>query len=381
MAGRRGRVTAFCVLLAAGLMLTAAPVAHAETTAYCPAQPRVMRERVFEPGGLILTAFDRSGLWVVDIEGRSRYPLENTRICGTNCRISPDARTVTYLDGEEELYRRMTLDGVLRDTLYEDTANDVQYWSEDSLLIYTAGQRLYLQGTSGLVELDNRGVISVQPGGFWALALDYRDGRFMRQLVNLVTRRAPDSPRVEVGPEARYANAAAWSPDGTLLAAVVPVAEDAADGAELVIASPDTREANTVTDLTAEFGPLRLGGVGTGGVSWSPDSRFVAFWGSPLTGLDPEIDVAPASLYVFDTLSGETRSYCGVTIEDHTPEPPRLVWSPDGTHVAFAGNPPDDTRGSLLLALDVDTGVFTELTAGMSNLLGRPNVLAWGTRP
>jgi hypothetical protein len=364
------------------LMLTAAGAGAQSTDEVCPAVPRVPREASFDPGGLILTAFDRSGLWVVDIDARVRYPLDDTRLCGTNCRLSPDATTVSYLDGDEEIYRRMTLDGIYRETLYADTANDVVYWSPDTLLIYTAGKRAYLRNAAGsLVEIDVSSVISIQPGGLWALALDYRDGVFVRQLVNIALKDAPDSPRIDVGPEARYFNAAAWSPDGRWVAAVVPVTAGGATGGELVVASPDTRESNQVTDLLSTVGPLRIGGVGTGGVSWSPDSRYVAFWGAPLTGDDVEADVEPASLYVYDHQTGGTRRYCGVTIEDTTPEPPRLIWSPDGTHVAFAGNPPDDARGSLLLAVDVETGVFTELTEGMSNLLGRPNILAWGLRP
>lgn len=348
----------------------------------CPVEARVRREARFEPGGLILTAFDRSGLWVVDIDGRVRYPLDNTRLCGTNCRLSPDATSVTYLDGKEETYRRMTLDGVYRETLYEDTANDVLYWSPDTLLIYTAGKRAYLQNANGSrVEIDMSSIISLQPGGLWALALDYRDGVFVRQLLNIALRNAPDSARVEVGPEARYYNAASWSPDGQWVAAVVPVTEDGVTGGEIVVANPLTKESYQATELLVNGERLRIGGIGTGGLSWSPDSRYVAFWGAPLTGDDPEIDVEPASLYVYDHEEGETRHYCGVTIEDITPEPPRLIWSPDGSHVAFAGNPPDDSRGSLLLALNVETGVFTELTDGMSNLLGRPNLLAWGRRP
>lgn len=364
------------------LMLLAVAVHAQDTTEVCPAQPRVTRERVFEPGGLILTAFDRQGLWVVDIDARTRYPLQNTRLCGTNCRLSPDARTVTYLDGQEEVYRRMTLDGIFRETLYDDTANDVLYWSDDTLLIYTAGKRAYLKNTSGtLTEIDVSRVISLQPAGYWALALDYRDGVFVRQLINIALRNAPNSPTVDVGPEARYYNAAAWSPDGALVAAVVPVEQNGVTGGEIVIASPTTKDVTQVTNLLGTVGPLRIGGIGTGGVSWSPDSRYIAFWGAPLTGDDPEIDVSPASLYIYDHQTGETNHYCGVTIEDITPEPPRLVWSPDGSHVAFAGNPPDDMRGSLLLALNLETGVFTELTEGMSNLMGRPNILAWGLRP
>lgn len=371
------------LMIAVAALLLLGFSAHADApTESCPVPARVARERIFEPGGLILTAFDRQGLWVVDIDARTRYPLEDTRLCGTNCRLSPDGRTVTYLDGDEELYRRMTLDGVYRETLYSDTANDVLYWSDDTLLIYTAGRRSYLLNPAGvLTEIDTTGVLSIQPGGLWAVALDYRDGVFVRQLMNLALRSAPNNPRIDIGPEARFYNAVEWSPDGEWVAAVVPVTQGDVTGGELVLANPNTREVRQVTDLLETVGPLRLGGLGLGGVSWSPDSRYVAFWGTPLTGDDPEIDVEPATLYIYDRQEDETIHYCGTSIEDTTPEPPRLVWSPDGSHVAFAGNPPDDHRGSLLIALNVESGVFTVLTDGLSSLLGRPNILAWGLRP
>ena len=186
------RLIVFVVLLIATFQVNAQG-----PTEVCPVEARVRRETRFEPGGLILTAFDRSGLWVVDIDGRVRYPLDNTRLCGTNCRLSPDATSVTYLDGEEETYRRMTLDGIYRETLYEDTAHDVLYWSPDTLLVYTAGKRAYLQNVNGSrVEIDMSSIISIQPGGLWALALDYRDGVFVRQLLNIALRNAPDSARV-----------------------------------------------------------------------------------------------------------------------------------------------------------------------------------------
>ena len=173
------------LIVFAVLLLVTFQVDAQGPTEVCPVEARVRREAQFQPGGLILTAFDRSGLWVVDIDGRVRYPLDNTRLCGTNCRLSPDATSVTYLDGEEETYRRMTLDGIYRETLYEDTANDVLYWSPDTLLVYTAGKRAYLQNANGSrVEIDMSSILSIQPGGLWALALDYRDGVFVRQLLN-----------------------------------------------------------------------------------------------------------------------------------------------------------------------------------------------------
>jgi hypothetical protein len=86
-------------------------------------------------------------------------------------------------------------------------------------------------------------------------------------------------------------------------------------------------------------------------------------------------------LHILDVSTGEVRRYCGYSTLDHLPNPPRLVWSPDSTHVAFGGNLPDDTRGVILLALNVTDGVFVELSNGLYPALGSADVIAWGLRP
>jgi hypothetical protein len=83
-------------------------------------------------------------------------------------------------------------------------------------------------------------------------------------------------------------------------------------------------------------------------------------------------------IHVVDLDSGVTRSYCGFTTTEHTPDPPLLHWSPDGTHLAFSGNIPSDDKGYLLLALNLENGVFTELSNGIYPVLGSADVVAWG---
>jgi hypothetical protein len=57
-----------------------------------------------------------------------------------------------------------------------------------------------------------------------------------------------------------------------------------------------------------------------------------------------------------------------------------LVWSPDGNYLAFGGIVPDDAEsGYHLLALEVETGIFTSLSRGVAVVFGAPNVVAWGT--
>jgi hypothetical protein len=99
-----------------------------------------------------------------------------------------------------------------------------------------------------------------------------------------------------------------------------------------------------------------------------------------MTGRDPVATTASAVLHVLDVQSGVIHQYCGVTTAGHTPNPPRLAWSPDGTHLAFAAVPTGQTQ-ALLLALDVRAGTFTVLSSGVPPIYGRPDVIGWGIRP
>nr|MCU0474596.1 hypothetical protein [Anaerolineae bacterium] len=130
-----------------------------------------------------------------------------------------------------------------------------------------------------------------------------------------------------------------------------------------------------------QYGAQRLGGTSVSSLSWSPDSQRIAFWAAPLPDPSAPEQAGAAYLFVHDLTSGQTRRYCGYTTTGHTPNPPRLMWSPDGTHIAFAGDLENDGRGFILFALDVSEGVFYEMSAGVYPALGAANVLAWGLRP
>jgi hypothetical protein len=116
-------------------------------------------------------------------------------------------------------------------------------------------------------------------------------------------------------------------------------------------------------------------------LSWSPDGRSIAFWVIKLKGPDPEKDAGEATIHVLNVDTGEITAYCGFTTADHTPNPPRLIWSPDSTHVAFGADVKGDNKSYLLLALDLATGTFTELSNGIYPTFGGANPVAWGTPP
>lgn len=353
----------------------------------CPGVGVQMRQPGFKPGGIILAAFDRGSMWVYNIDSDRRYPLPDTNPCGTNCRLSRDARWITYVDSETQRYARMRLDGTERTPLI-DYAADVEWWSEDTLLVWTPTKQAYLQNLSGGEReyLNVRRVSLVQPGGRWGVRVEPDGDQFERFLTDLTpaTTDTP-SPSINLGADQPYFNAAAWSRDGRWLAYVAPVIATAdvnVPGSEIFGIQPEA-EAIPVqwTRLAWAYGSVRINGRTSTELSWSPDNRYIAFWVVPLIGPDPAANTGTAVIHVLDTQSGETRSYCGFATTEHTPNPPRLIWSPDSTHVAFGGNIPGDDKGYLLLALDIESGGFTQLSEGIYPTFGGADPIAWGLAP
>lgn len=408
-----------------GLMSANTALVYAQTSAVknvCPLNAIQPRPASFAPGGLILTTFDRASLWILDVERRSRYPLPGSRPCGPNCHLSPDALWFAYPvppedipeDAPESLriprprFMKMRLDGS-QQTLIARDATDVFWWSSDTLLVWE-GSNAYLQPDPDpdpalnlepalppeRITLDAQGVISVQPGGSWALISQYTEDKavsesmdifketFDRALVNLDIRAlSPEAAlAVSLGADVPFFNSAAWSPDGRWLAYVSALIVDEMPTAEIFTIQPGGTAPMQRTTFAEGGEAMRIGGqTAAGGLSWSPDSTQIAFWAMPRGADDPIMGAGEAILHILDVTTGEVRRYCGYSTSDHLPNPPRLVWSPDSTHVAFGGNLPDDTRGVILLALNVTDGVFVELSNGLYPALGSADVIAWGLRP
>ena len=112
-----------CWVVLALILMGGSNVASANSVVEtCPSGGIQVRGASYKPGGIILTAFDKASMWVYNIDADRRYPLPDTRPCGTNCRLSPDAQWITYVDSITEAYSKMRLDGTERTPLIEHPA-------------------------------------------------------------------------------------------------------------------------------------------------------------------------------------------------------------------------------------------------------------------
>ena len=333
--------------------------------------------------GLILTAFDRSAIWVLDAVTGRRYPLPETLPCAGNCHLSPDLRWITYFNDATNAINRMRLNGTGRE-LISAYANDAQWWAPGTFLIWTPGNDAYLQteGSSDWQSLEVDGVSSIQPGGYQGLRIVATDDGFVRELVDL-TPGAVAAPVIPLGPDVQYFDAGAWSPDGSRYAFAAPILDGAGSVAasELFVIAPGQGAMQRVTSLESTVGRARINGLNAGELSWSPDGTRIALWVTVLGDDPPEAPTRPAVLNVVDIAARASTAYCGYASPVTTPNPPRLRWSPDGAHVAFAGLTEDAGRGWVVMALDVNSGAFSELSEGAYPATGTAEVIAWGLPP
>jgi dipeptidyl aminopeptidase/acylaminoacyl peptidase len=134
--------------------------------------------------------------------------------------------------------------------------------------------------------------------------------------------------RTDLGQAAGDVTSLAWSPDGTQIAyATVPTGSpdgNSPDGAVYVVGVSGGEHA-----LIAESLGTVPGGEEGAGIAWSPDGTRIAVVGD--VG-----DVGTPTLYVMNADGSHRQLLAEGVLVAHILGSPNIVWSPDGTRIAYA---------------------------------------------
>lgn len=110
-------------------------------------------------------------------------------------------------------------------------------------------------------------------------------------------------------------------------------------------------------------------------ISWSPDSRFIAYTCKPLTGTEYALST-DSDIFLYDTLNGTTRNINKGEGEEFVGYDKYPVFSPDCSKVAFQSmrRPGNESDKSRLYVYDLKNGTFKDLTAKFDHSAGN---VAW----
>jgi hypothetical protein len=353
-------------------------------TDFCPVTGLQPRDESFTGNGVILTAFAPGATWHYDVVTGRRFPVPDTTACGRTCRLSADGRSFVYFNDQLNAHQILRLDGANRRTLTVGAA-DVIAWDENTWLAWTPGVSAFLLRGGERETLSSGQVYSIQPGGAWQISTHF-DGRGFQRTLSRAD--GADNTSIALGVDVPWFNGYAWSPDASALAYVNPIrTRDGAFTAELAIVPLDRpAPPRALTRLNDAYPSARINSIAVDDLAWSPDGTRIAFWvvtpvppadGSPL----PDGSVPLATIHIADLTTGATTAYCGFSTATHTPNTPRLFWSPDGAYLAFAADVIDDMRGAFIAALDPAQGTYILLTEGIYGAFGIPDIYGWGSKP
>ena len=143
---------------------------------------------------------------------------------------------------------------------------------------------------------------------------------------------------------------AAWAPDGSQVAVVGTImpTTQASDNSDDLFGMMRDGQVKQLTHLTDHYG--KLVNIYKTGLSWSPDGRFVAFWGIYIQNQYKQWE-----LMVVDTTTQKTTNYCiantydsGLNAVHQLPVP---AWSADGKQLLVENR--YDATSNRVLVLDL----------------------------
>jgi hypothetical protein len=334
----------------------------------------------YDATGRIYAIFSDGPVWVVEPENGSRQEAQDAIQCtrGVDCQFSADNRWILaetydliYVSRPDNTDQRILWDlrtpdpttpiprniywsgvdtleweGQIPVTLENGTPTSRFGYIRDVLNVFPDPPPWIPDITVNSIPAE---FISRQPGGPWAVvSTTYNTGNsegYKYYLYHTETR-----AYMQFAQDEYYTISIDWHPMGDRLLFRL---NSSNNSPTYQVAFPD------IVSQVVGFSP---GGV------WSNDSRYRVF----------SIDSRAQPVAVFDSLSGQTRTYCLPETGARLYSGP-FTWSPDNRYIALqAPLPRDETQegiGQHTLILNIETGEVVDLTTGILQLI------AWAEEP
>lgn len=341
-----------------------APADSAFVTTSCAAIHTSVPDDVKLKGVIVFSDYKlTSNLFLKNLENGSEIPLATPNDSVLDIRISPDHKSVGYQLGNAKNEWRL----IVADAQGNRKAEHIwqkgffmlgNWLNNDELLFltfppfvafnpYTKQEKNFDYPDFPDYSLESRSnrIVLFDPSLERAV---YKNNNDKVTLYDIPNKKA----LAEVDNHPNPSVIAAWAPDGSQVAVagtIMVTTNPSDDSDDLFIVTRDG-QVKQLTHLTDHYG--KQVGIYKAGLSWSPDSRSVAFWIAYPQNMYEYWDLA-----IYDSTTQKTTNYCisnhyeSILNATHYLLPP--VWSPDGKQV-IVENRYDETSSRALI-LDLET--------------------------
>lgn len=327
-------------------------------------------------GAVVLDDYEStSHLFIKNLENGSEIPLATPNDTVSDIRLSPDHRRVGYQLGNNNGEWSLIVADV------QGHRQTEQVWAPGFFILgnWINNGEILLFSTPPFVALnpDTNQTKNFDYADFPDYAFDSRSNRialFDPSLQRAVYKNTNDKVTLydihnkkvlaEVDNHPNPSVIGAWAPDGSQVAVTgtIPLgltSDSSYDSDDLFSMTRDG-QVKRLTHLADHYG--KLVNISKAGVSWSPDSRSVAFW-----TIYPQNDYKYWELAVYDLTTQKTTNYCisndyeNILNSTHYLLPP--VWSPDGKQLLLENR--YDAKSSRTLILDLQTNNAYQIAENM----------------
>ncbi len=304
-----------------------------------------------------------SRLFLKNLENGSETPLATPEDTVSEIRISPDHKRVGYQLGNTQLEWSLIVADARgnrkTERIWQKGFFILGDWlNNDEILLYTSPPLVAFNP-------DTQQEKNFDYPDFPAYAFDERSNRivvFDPALERAVYKNTNDTVTLydlpnkkvlaEVDNHLKPSVIAAWAPDGSQAAVVgtIVLPSRPTDESDDLFGMTREGQVKQLTHLTDHYG--KLVDFSKAGLSWSPDSRSIAFWIS-----SPQNEYESWTLAVYDSTTQKTTNYCisndfeSALNSTHYLLPP--AWSADGKQLLVENR--YDKTSSRALILDLET--------------------------